>query len=85
MSLVSLRERKNVLLLHPVRFYCSYFVHARQPMSWSDLCNGGGTTVGVPRAEITAAVAAFIIMAVAGFRRQDGIMYVLTAMHSVFE
>ncbi len=44
MSLVSLRERKNVLLLHPVRFYCSYFVHARQPMSWSP--GGGNLSMG---------------------------------------
>ncbi len=51
-------------------------------LCWSDLCNGGGTTVGVPRAEVTAV---FIVMAVAGIRRQDGIMYVPTAMPSVFE
>ncbi len=53
-------------------------------LCWSDLCNGGGTAVSVHHAKITAAVTVFI-MAVAGFRRQDGIMYVPTAMPSVFE
>ncbi len=50
-------------------------------LCWSDLCNGGGTTVGVHHAEVTAAVAAFIIMSL----DSDGKMYVPTAMPSVFE